>query len=182
MLTNRTKNISRFLKLSGLCVLGVLFLAGCSSGKEDIDEWIQTTKTNARPKLEPLPEPVPYVPYVHKVSGAPTPFDTVRLRSELPVAQGGPDPTRQKQFLESMSLSEIKMVGVLQDKGSATALVSASADGKVYPVVVGNYLGQDYGQVTSISTVGMKLNEQVQDAAGKWIVRETEVPLTEDTK
>ena len=69
------------------------------------------------------------------------------------------------------------MVGYLNQKGVPVALVTNS--GLLYQVKVGNYLGQNYGRILAITDTGMTLREIVQDAAGEWIEKETNLQIQE---
>ena len=52
-------------------------------------------------------------------------------------------------------------------------------DKLLYQVKVGDYLGQNYGRVTKITEGDVDLREVVQDAAGEWIERSSELQLQE---
>ena len=167
------------IRLSIVVMVASLSLSGCiGGGEDDIRQFLETERQSARPKPDPIPQTVPPEIYRHVPSGKPNPFDIVRFKSEDGPDNGNkPDQNRPQQILEAYSLTQVQMVGVVKDKGAATALISAG--GKVHPIKVGEYMGQDYGRVTDIAPNGLTLLEQVQDAAGKWVSRETHVPLTE---
>ena len=67
------------------------------------------------------------------------------------------------------------MVGVLQQKKQTFALVRA--DTSLYRIKVGNYLGQNFGIVTSITENQLQLRELIQDAAGDWAERQSSLQL-----
>ncbi len=169
----------RIIVLTSLLTCG---LSGCiTENTDNITDYLQATRQAATPEPEPIPEPIPYEVYTHTPTGKPNPFNPIRFKSDLEGTQnqeGAPDQNRPKQVLESFSLTEIKMVGMLKNLGASAALVSAG--GKTYPIKVGEYMGQDYGQVIQISPDGLTLSEKVQDAENKWISRITQVPLTEN--
>ncbi len=170
---------SRIIAVAALLLCG---LSGCvtSGNSDDIATYLEETRRAATPDPEPIPEPIPYEVYSHTPTGKPNPFDPVRFKSDLEGVQnqeGAPDKNRPKQVLESFSLTEIQMVGMLKNQGASSALVRAG--GKTYPIQVGEYMGQDFGQVIQISPDGLTLSEKVQDAENKWITRVTQVPLSE---
>jgi type IV pilus assembly protein PilP len=49
-------------------------------------------------------------------------------------------------------------------------------------VKTGEYLGQNYGEVTKIDETELALRELVQDAAGEWIERTTTLQLQEKAR
>ncbi|MGE0674799.1 MAG: pilus assembly protein PilP [Methylibium sp.] len=69
------------------------------------------------------------------------------------------------------------MVGVLQRGKTYFALVRA--DSSLYRVKAGNYMGQNFGIITSITDNQIQLRELVQDAAGDWTERNTALQLQE---
>jgi type IV pilus assembly protein PilP len=57
--------------------------------------------------------------------------------------------------------------------------VIRSAEGKVYRVKAGNYIGLNFGQVTSVTETEIKIKEMVQDSVGDWSERESSLQLAE---
>jgi type IV pilus assembly protein PilP len=55
-------------------------------------------------------------------------------------------------------------------------------DNLLYQVKVGDYLGQNYGRITKIDETQIALREIVQDAAGEWIERSTNLQLQEKAR
>ena len=88
-----------------------------------------------------------------------------------------PEKARRKEALEDYPLDAIAMVGYLNQKGAPVALVTNN--GLLYQVKVGNYLGQNYGRILAITDTSMTLREIVQDAAGEWIEKETNLQIQE---
>ena len=72
------------------------------------------------------------------------------------------------------------MVGSLMKTGQPVALIRV--DNLVYQVKAGNYLGHNYGRITSVTETGLVLREIVQDAAGEWIERPATLQLLEGKK
>ena len=72
------------------------------------------------------------------------------------------------------------MVGTLQRPNLRYARLRA--DGIVYQVKVGNYIGPNFGLVTRINESEVTLREVVQDAAGEWVERTTTLQLQENKK
>ena len=55
-------------------------------------------------------------------------------------------------------------------------------DNLLYQVKSGDYIGQNYGKITSISETEVGLREIVQDAAGEWIERASALQLQESAR
>jgi type IV pilus assembly protein PilP len=49
--------------------------------------------------------------------------------------------------------------------------------GVIHPVHVGNYLGQNYGHITSISEDHVELAELVPNGTGGWMERDASIAL-----
>jgi len=69
------------------------------------------------------------------------------------------------------------MVGILERSSQRHALLRTN--GVLYPVRVGNYVGQNFGIVRSITDSQVSLREVVQDAAGEWVERVSTLELQE---
>jgi type IV pilus assembly protein PilP len=59
------------------------------------------------------------------------------------------------------------------------ALVRAP-DNTLFRVKPGNYLGQNFGRIVTISESSVKLKEIVQDSAGNWEEKEQVLQLSEE--
>jgi type IV pilus assembly protein PilP len=135
-----------------------------------------------RGRIDPLPVVKPYEPVPYKVFDQPDPFGPSKIElvtKAAPGAGGGlkPDLNRPKEPLESFPLESLKMVGVWQQPKATFALVKA--DTGLYRVKVGNYMGQNFGIVTSITGNAIQLRELIQDATGDWSERQSTLQLQE---
>jgi type IV pilus assembly protein PilP len=72
------------------------------------------------------------------------------------------------------------MVGMVSRQGRPYALVEV--DKLLHYVKAGEYMGQNYGQITRIDETELSLRELVQDAAGEWIERTTTLQLQEKAR
>jgi type IV pilus assembly protein PilP len=119
---------------------------------------------------------------------APGPFsneiDQALKRDSAQVAANGalvePELARRKEPMEAFPLDAMTLVGSIIKAGQPVALVLA--EGLLYQVKLGSYLGQHYGRVTKISESEVTLREIVQDAAGEWIERIATLQLQERAK
>ena len=71
------------------------------------------------------------------------------------------------------------MVGTLAQSRSTFALIK-TPDSNLFRVSRGNYLGQNFGRITDIDDVSVKLKEMVQDSAGDWIERVSTLQLQDE--
>ena len=165
----------RWLALAfGTCVL----LLGCGGeSHQDLRAWMAAQGQGVKGKLEPLPQIKPYEPFTYNAFDLPDPFKPRKIE---PGRGGGsklaPDMTRRKEPLEAFPLESLNMVGSLQ-QGKATYGLVRTPEKEVFQVRTGNYMGQDYGVVTSINDNEIRLKELVQDSAGDWTERSSTLQL-----
>ncbi len=172
------------------CVLILGLLAGCGGGEnEDLSSWMKEQRAKTLPKVEPIAEPVRFVPQPYQSEGNTPPFSQEKLTAALRRASDAASPSltlltpelnRRKEPLEAEPLDAIAMVGLLDRKGQRVALVKVGP--LLYQVRVGNYLGQNYGRITRISESDITLREIVQDGTGEWIERQAVLQLQEGIK
>jgi len=167
-----------YLALCGLA------LAGCSgTNLDDLQQWTASQYADRKPKVEPLPEIRPYEAFTYTASNLSDPFDEKNLRPARPSGRSagagkGPDPNRRREPLEAYPLDSLRMVGTLvQD--NKTWLVVRAPDGSVHHAQVGNYVGQNYGQIKSISEEKAQVSELIQDPNGNWIDRDASLSVSE---
>ena len=84
------------------------------------------------------------------------------------------------QELESYPLDSMTMVGSLQQGGKAHALLMVES--RLHDVKVGDWIGQNYGQITSITDSQITLRETVQDPTGEWIERTSTLQIQEKAR
>lgn len=156
---------------------GLLFLAACSSEPGDLREWMDQTQAEAKKNVHVSKVPSVDVNTTYQAPVQPklNDFDAKRLVLSRQGANA-PDMNRPKEILEGFSLENLKYVGSLQQGKQASAFIEA--DGHVYTVNVGNYLGQNYGRITQILPGKIILTETVEDMYGEWTPREAEVVLS----
>ena len=157
----------RWMRLGCLALL--VALVGCGGGdNEDLRTWMRESTKDLRGRIPPLPQVKPYEPVAYQGARFVDPFRSERIVPDKKV-QGGdnqPDLTRAKEALEVFPLESLKYVGLLKKAGQTNAIIQA--DNALYQVRSGNYLGQDFGVVVTITESEVKLRELVQDAAGDW--------------
>ena len=88
--------------------------------------------------------------------------------------------TTAPQAITAYPLDTLKMVGTLERPGLSYALLQV--DKAVFQVKVGNYIGQNFGMITSITETDVNVKEIVQDASGDWVERKAKLELQETKK
>src|SRR5438105_9267523 len=163
-------------------------LAGCG-GEEHGDlkqELTQLTK-DFRGQVPPLPQVKPYEPVPYTAEGLVDPFRHDRIevaqvgtRSSEAKSRITEHEKRVKEPLEAFPLESITMLGTITQDKETFALVKAGPN--LYRVKRGNYMGQNFGVITSIDEGGIKLKELVQDGTGEWVERASALQLVEVQK
>jgi type IV pilus assembly protein PilP len=169
---------------SALFVAGIFsMLVGCSSEQEELQGWMDQQRREVRPSISPLVPPKRFDPQPYDAVAVVEPFSnqklTVALKQEArqPNSVLAAEMNRRKEPLEAYPLDSMNMVGSVTRGGRQFALMRV--DNLLYQVKPGDYLGQNYGKVLSISETGIELREVVQDAAGEWIERMSALQLQE---
>jgi type IV pilus assembly protein PilP len=165
-----------------LLLLAPLLLAGCGGEEfQDLRDFVKNAGADMRGKVEPPPDIKPYEPFTYDNDTAlPDPFKQRKPDARAASRDGRNQPNldRPKEELEDYPLESLSMVGYLAQKNVGYALIR-STEGKIYRVKAGNYIGQNFGQIISISEAETKIKEMVQDSAGDWTERESVLQLVE---
>lgn len=151
-----------------IAMVGVL-LSGCdSSGTQGLAKQLEEIKRTSVSHIEPLPSPSPNLPFSYTATFLRDPFQSQDVIEEPPAAVEKkcqlPDLTRPKGFFERFDLSAFAMVGSITDAQQNNALVRVASN--VYLIKVGDYLGVNYGRVTSITDFGVVVLEKISDGDG----------------
>jgi type IV pilus assembly protein PilP len=169
-----------------LCSLLPVLLAGCGDGGlQEVRQWMDETRRQTRVVVPKLTEPKKFTPFTYAGKSAADPYSPAKFVNAMatPAASGNrfqPNMDRRREPLESFPLDNLKMVGTLRKQGASFALVQA--EHAVFQAKVGNYIGQNFGQVTRITDTEVELKEIVQDAAGEWVERTAKLELQENKK
>lgn len=173
----RTRELTRICVsvLGAVAVLGTV--AGCSSDKEELEQWIAQTKARQGTRIEELPEVKPYESFSYSALNLRSPF--VPGAPAASVAGGvRPDARRNREFLEQFSLDTLTMVGTLRLDGRSFGLVQTK-DGLVHRVLPGQYMGQNDGKIVSINDSKITLVEIVPDGMGGYMERPAAIGLSD---
>jgi type IV pilus assembly protein PilP len=166
-------------KFRGLMIIGLaLVVAACSSDNRDLQAQIDEIKARPGGRIEPLPEVRQPPTYVYEAGNRRSPF-VPDVPQRVPTASGvGPDLDRPREFLESLPLDALSMVGTLSNAQAAYGLVQ-DADGLVHRVTIGNHMGQNYGRITNITESEIQLLEIVADGLGEYYERPASIGLSD---
>jgi type IV pilus assembly protein PilP len=163
-------------------LLAVVLLAACGGEEfQDLQDFVRDSGADLRGQVDPAPEIKPYEPFAYDNSAAlPDPFKARKQETKNFSGSGlnQPDLTRPRQELEEYPLEGLKMVGYLRRGKTGNAIIR-STDGKLHRVKAGNYVGMNFGQITSVTEIEVKVKEMVQDGAGDWLERESSLQLVE---
>lgn len=181
---NKTSSKAYLKKFQGLVLIGsVLLLTGCNNSLADLDDYFVTNREKVPAPISPIPEVKPYLRYVYPKHEK-DPFDISMLAPEA-----GPrriidngielDTTRVPEFLEGFPLDSLRMVGTVKKDDVLWALIRIP-DGAVQSVKSGNYMGQNYGEILSISDANIDMKETVSNGLGGYKERETSIALTQE--
>jgi len=156
-------------------------LAGCGSEKHgDLRTWVKEQDNLPLGRIPPLPEVKPYEPIEYAAFDLTDPFKPRKIEPPKNIAQKGglqPDLNRRREPFEAYPLESLKMVGVLQQKGTFGLI--KTPDNSLFQVKAGNYLGQNFGRIVAITESSIKLKEILQDSNGNWEEKEQTLLLQE---
>jgi type IV pilus assembly protein PilP len=158
-------------------------LAGCSAEHEELREWMEQQRREAKPSISPIQPPKKFDPQPYTSAQAVEPFSQQKLAVALKQEARQPNSllsaqlNRRKEPLEAYPLDSMSMVGSVNKQGQPFALLRV--DALLYQVKVGDHLGQNYGRITRIDETEIAMRELVQDAAGEWIERPATLQLQE---
>ncbi|EIC23347.1 pilus assembly protein PilP [Thiorhodovibrio frisius] len=162
-----------------------LGLAACGDANLwEVQGFVDDAKQKPAPPLEPVPQIKQVENFIYDPDGRRSPFvmDEQSAEAVIPESANGtgpaPDPLRSKEVLEQYSLDSLRMVGTLDQNDTNWGLIT-SPDGILHRVTVGNYLGRNYGRVTSISQQGIQLMELINEGVNEWVERQASIKLSE---
>jgi len=167
---------------SAYLLLIPLLLTACGDTEfQDLQDFVKNSGANMRGKVAPPPEIKPYEPFNYDNSSAlPDPFKPRKqdVKTTDHTGLNQPDMRRHREALEEFPLDGLKMVGYLY-QGNVGHAIIRSPDGKLHRIKTGNYLGQNFGQITAITDTEIKIKETIQDSTGDWSERMSSLQLVE---
>lgn len=169
--------------VQGMLTLTLLFgLTACGGDQtEDLQSYVAEIKARQKSHIPPLPEPQEFEVFTYNDATLRDPFvPTAVIQAAEDTDNNGlrPDMTRERDALEQYALGSLKMMGSIEKNGQRWALIRAS-DGTLYRTKLGRHLGQNNGEIISITESTLELKEIVPDGLGGWIERLSTLAVTE---
>ena len=163
-------------------IAGTALLGACGGEEQsELRQELAAMTKDLRGKVDPLPQVKSFEPVPYKGESMVDPFVPGRIVVTQASAGGGggggvqPDLNRPKEPLESYPMESIQMVGTLSQNQDMFALVKAGPN--LFRVKKGNYMGQNFGVITSIDDGQISVKEVVQDSGGDWVERSTSLQM-----
>ena len=139
----------------------------------ELKAWTESQYQGQNPGVDPLPVIVPYENYTYDASNQSDPFAAANLERSAPkpTASGiSPDTNRRREALESYPLDSISMVGTLF-KDEVSWVILQAPDGTIHRAKQGNHVGENFGEIITITEEQIAIRELVTDPNGNWIER-----------
>lgn len=158
-------------------VFVVMTLSACQQEKEDLNVFVADVKLRSHADIAPIPVMKPYEKFTYAATELRDPF--VPTVIDLPTNEENmkvmvdngihPDSQRLKEELEFYSLSELVLVGTLEQESDGIWGLVRAPDGIIHRVQIGNYIGQNHGKVLTITDVDLTLKEIIPDGNGGYL-------------
>ena len=169
---------------SALALLCTVVLTGCSNDAKmaELRAYVEQQVNRPPSQIEPPPEFLSYVAFTYSAASLRGPFDipvdaATALRNQLN-SEVKPDENRPKEYLESFALGGLAMVGTIGRNWQTWALIRDETN-NINRVAVGNYMGRNYGRITTITETQIDVMEIVPTGDGGWIERPQSITLVQ---
>lgn len=166
--------MKKILYITGL--VSTIVLTGCSStNHSDLKDWMKDQRVTQKGKIDSLPSARTFVPVAFGAAIDPFKDRPVLSLNDAEKNKLAPDPNRRKEPLEAFGLDQLKMTGILT-KDKVMYVMIKSPDGNINYVSRGNYIGLNYGQITSIDDGRITISERIRDT-DEWQIKENHMSL-----
>ena len=149
----------------GLLLAGLTLLGACTSDMDELQQYIAQVKARKSNKIDPIPQIKQYEAFAYVAGDRREPFTPSLPESARNGGGVHPDMSRNREPLEEFPLDALKMVGLITYNKVVYAMIRAP-DGVIHRVSVGNYMGQNFGKIISVSESEVSLDEIVPDGFG----------------
>jgi type IV pilus assembly protein PilP len=168
------------MKRTAFALLGAsVLLVACSDDMSDLRRDVAALKARTSTKIPPIPQPKQFESFAYVPGERRDPFAEILAPNKNADASGPrPDLNRNREPLEEFPLDALRMMGTISTGRGVFALIKAP-DNVIHRVTLKNYMGQNYGQIVSITPTEVSLQELVEDGFGGWTQRAVSVALTE---
>lgn len=162
----------------------VMTLSACQQEKQDLNVFVAEVKLRPHADIAPIPVMKPYEKFSYAAADLRDPF--VPTVIEIPANEENvkmidngihPDSQRLKEALEFYSLSELVLVGTLEQESDGIWGLVRAPDGIIHRVQIGNYIGQNHGKVLTITDVDLTLKEIIPDGNGGYLEHEASLSV-----
>ncbi|RFA31157.1 hypothetical protein CAI21_00420 [Alkalilimnicola ehrlichii] len=157
----------------GVLLAALLLNTGCMRDADNLDDYIREVKQRPGGQIEPIPEMRPFESFEYFSVGLRDPFAPPQpaVSSRRPTDGPRPDPHRPREHLEEHPLDSLRMMGTIERERTLWGLIRDTS-GTVHRVRIGNYVGQNHGEIVGISENRIEVRELVRDGQGGWIRRD----------
>lgn len=154
--------------------LACIAISACSKGNntQDLKAYVKTIEARPAQSIPPLLPLVSPKPFTLPATLKRDPFAPY-LNPETLASR--PDAGRQPEPLEQFPLDSLKMVGTVQQGQKMWALIQSPQG--IARVKVGQFIGQNAGEIVKIDTSGLTVRELIPEGEGKWGKRMIEITL-----
>jgi type IV pilus assembly protein PilP len=156
----------------------LLGLSACSNDLKELEQKVVEIRSKPGIRVQPLPEIKPYEAFKYEASTERSPFLSYVAAQSMVATTQRPDVKRKREFLEQFPLDTLTMVGTLEINGKNYGLVQDNT-GLIHRVLVGNFIGQADGKITSITGNKISVTEILADGLGGYIERPATLTLKE---
>ena len=175
----------------------IISLSACGGGDmSDLTAKVAQIEARENPQVPPIP-PFRIIPnffYPTETDRLRDPFESFiksreeKKEEEMQILSADieredclrPDPYRIRMGLEKMPLDNLNMIGTLNDeKNNIWGIVVSSSDGITYKVKVGDFMGDNYGEIINITPNKIELLELYPDGSGCFVNRNSSITLIE---
>ncbi len=167
-------------------VMFSLALFSCNQDKSDLDRFFTDSKSIPAKQIEPLPEINSPEIFIYEADDLRDPFSNdleileTLNKDEVPLVVGdGPDLNRRKETLENFPLDSLYMVGTYNQDDTFWGLIE-DAEKVIHRVSLAEHMGQNFGEIISITEDKIDVSEWVSDGLGGWIKRKASIALREE--
>lgn len=164
-------------------LLSILLTACGASQEDDLTLFMNEANQTTVAPIEPLPQVQSFSPKQYNADEVL--HDPFVPRKAAVQASFQPNLNRHREPLEAYPLESLKFVGVMSKKNKVFATIQ-TPDNMVYQVKPGNYMGEKFGLITSLTEnrqtlkYELKVKETIQDPiSGEWSEQMTTLELQE---
>lgn len=167
----KTRN-STFLRVF-IVAVALTLLSACGGGNEDLVSYVQDVRSRPTKAVPTAPKAEPFKGFVYQSGQLRDPFRQFVVEKDSAIdAVVAPQEDREKEPLEKYVLNDLKLIGTLHPADADWALIQ-DPDGVLHRVTVGNYIGQNDGQILSIDNTSVLLRQVLPDGFGGYKEEQT---------